>query len=504
MTKPKAKKPDAAPEGTAAGSPNDSGWAPVDPSFLMGGRSAAPAFPSAALPDRLRDTISAIASARCVNADLASASVLAITAGAIGNRLRLAITNRRTEPATLFVCLVVEPGEGKSEAIDIASESFRAMQRSSGPVQDSSSGVDHVVVRLERERNLRARLTLATDGVTPVPGLSHRVNGRRQLLLAETTVAGIRNALAAAPEGRAIVTDELLTIMNTAGGGEMIKARGLMLQAWDCKPYTFANARDGEVTIEALLLTILGATQPDRVRHLLGPAHDGMASRFLWCAPDVARTDALADSDGALDQLITALGRLADIEPLAKPGAYPRLVTVSPEARDVLRVANAGWNARMVLAPAVLKSLLARARAQALRLGFNMALGERALAGAELPGGEITGEDAARGVTLMDSYFLPMGERVITEFGRRDIDPPAVQLARYLARLDKPLVNARDDIRRGLGSPVRAAEEIARCLEELRLRGIVRPQARGPAQSGRPSKMWEVNPHLSKLLASAR
>ncbi len=503
MTKPKAKKPDAATNG-AAGNPNDGGWAPVDPSFLVGTRSAAPAFPSAALPDRLRDTISAIATARCVNADLVSASVLAITAGAIGNRVRMAITERRTEPGTLFVCLVVEPGEGKSEAIDIASEGFRAMQRSPGAVPNSNSGVDHIVVQLERERNLRARLTLAADGVTPVPGLSHCVSTRRQLLLAETTVAGIRNALAAAPDGRAIVTDELLAIMNVAGGGDMMKARGLMLQAWDGKPYTFVNARDGEVTIPALQVTILGATQPDRVRHVLGPAHDGMASRFLWSAPDVTRTDALADSDGALDQLIIALGRLAYIEPLGKPGAYPRLVTVSPEARAVLRVANAGWNTRMVLAPAVLKSLLARARAQALRLSFNMALGERALAGAELPGGEITGEDAARGVTLMDSYFLPMGERVITEFGRRDIDPPAVQLARFLARLDKPVVNARDDIRRGLGSPVRDAEEIAHCLEELRLRGIVRPQMRGPAHSGRPAKMWEVNPHLSKLLASAR
>ncbi len=31
-------------------------------------------------------------------------------------------------------------------------------------------------------------------------------------------------------------------------------------------------------------LTILGATQPDRIALLLGPAHNGMAPRFLWRA----------------------------------------------------------------------------------------------------------------------------------------------------------------------------------------------------------------------------
>jgi hypothetical protein len=499
-----AKKPketnNATPEGAArsAGGPV---WDPVDPTFLMGTRSAAPALPLTALPKRLGETISAIASARCVNLDLVAGSMLGIIAGAIGNRVRLSITESRTEPATLFVALVVEPAQGKTEAIDIVNESFLAMQRSA--VQEANARVDDIVVRLEQTRNQRARKALAAEGTSPVPDAKHRASGRGQLLLAEATVAGIRGALAATPAGRTIVNDELLTAMSITGGSEMIKARSLMLKSWDAKPHTFINGRDGEITIPALQLTIVGATQPDRVRYLLGPDHDGMASRFLWCAPDVTRVNALAESDGPLDQLITALGRLADIEPNGKPGAYPRLIPVSREARDVVDAANANWNQRMTLASPIQKSLMGRARAQALRLSLNLALGERALSGAELPGGEITGEDAERGVTLVNDYFLPMGERVVTEFGRRTIDAPAVQLARYLARLGKAVVSERGDIRRGVGSPVRDTEEIAQCMEELRLRGIVLPQAHDPAQSGRPSKSWNVNPNLSKLFTTA-
>ena len=307
--------------------------------------------------------------------------------------------------------------------------------------------------------------------------------------------------MAASPAGRVFVADELVNVMQLTGG-EAIRARGLLLESFDGKPRVIANARDGEITIEALQLTILGGTQPDRVPRLLGPAHDGMLPRFLWCAPNVERLDKIAESDGPFDDLIGALSRLADIEPRGEPGAYPRLIAISADAREVLRAANAEWNARMPMASILVKSLLARARTQSLRLAFNLALGERALANEDLPGGEITGADAARGVQLMDSYFLPMGQRVITEFNRRDIDSPAVELARFLASLGKPTVSARDDIRRGLGSPVRNADEIARHMEELSLRGIVRPQERAAQTSGRPAKLWVVNPNLAKVLKS--
>lgn len=479
----------------------EAGWVDIDPTFLANSRSPAPAFPLAVLPDRFRVMVSGIATARQVNLDLVAASALAVTAGAVGNRVRMAITERRTEPANLFICLVVEPGDGKTEAIDIAREPFNAVQAGASDKTVSPQQADHMLTQVEQRRNLDARKKLAAEGLSPVRDAAVAPSRRRQLLLSEATVAGVRDALAAAPDGRVVVSDELLTVMNLSGGNEAVKARGLLLEAFDGKPHVIANARDGEITIEALQLTILGATQPDRVALLLGSAHDGMAPRFLWCAPDVVRADEMAESDGPMGDLIVALKRLADIEPRGLPGAYPQLIAVSPEAREIFRAANAGWNERRAASSTIMKSFLARARTQALRLALNLSLCERALAGDELPGAGISGEDAQRGVELMDQYFLVMGERVVTEFNRREIEPPVVQLARHLARLRKPIINARDDLRRGLGSPVRDAEDVGKCMEELRLRGVVRPQQRA-TQAGRPSKDWEVNPKLWKLFPS--
>lgn len=479
-------------------------WADIDPAFFAGSRSAAPPFPLDALPARVRDTVSAIATARCVNIDLAAASTIAIVAGAIGNRVRLQITDRRTEPGTLFVALVVEPGQGKSEAIDIARECFEATQNgAAGEAQEPPAG-DHLVLQMEHGRHLSARKKLAAEGISPSRNSTQTSGGSRSLLLSEATVAGIRDALAVDPCGRTLLSDELLTVMNLTGGREAIRARGLLLEAFDGKRRVIVNARDGEIEIEALQLTILGATQPDRVPLLLGPAHDGLAPRFLWCAPDVLRFDAMADSDGPIDELITALTLLSDIRPNRQPGAFPQLIPVSVDAREALRVANANWNARMPMASALIKSLLARARTQALRLAFNLALCERALAGEALPGGAITAEDVERGVTLMENYFLPMGERVVTELTSRATEPASAQLARYLARLNKPVVNEREDIRRGVGSPVRDTGMIAECLEELRLRDIVKPQNTARSQSGRPAKNWEVNPRLTRLLTTVK
>src|SRR3954447_4300009 len=95
-----------------AGTPaaTEARWVDIDPTFLANSRSPAPAFPLAALPDRFRDMVSGIATARQVNLDLVAARARPGTGGAVGNRVRISITEPRTEPANLFICLVVEPG----------------------------------------------------------------------------------------------------------------------------------------------------------------------------------------------------------------------------------------------------------------------------------------------------------------------------------------------------------------------------------------------------------
>lgn len=471
----------------------DAGWIKLDWKELMATKSPAPAFPREALPPRLGETIASIATARCVNFDLMAAAILATTSGAIGNRVRIGLTESRAEPLTLFMVLVASPGEGKSEALGVSRTVLTAIEQ---PRSTVSSVVGPFADEIDRKRTVTALKAIARDGDAIVSdALSKSGGSGRRLLVTDFTVAGIRDALLDHPEGGVVLADELVGVMGVSGGADSMRSRAVMLEAHDGNPRVFVNARDGEICVPALQLTILGGTQPDRVGLLVGKAIDGMVPRFLWCAPDVARINELAESDGDMPALMAATGRLSTIKSGGKGNAFPTIIGVAPEARAVLAAANAGWNDRMANATVMSRSLLARARAQAIRLAGVMALAERALASeAPLPGEAITAAEAERGVMLMDRYFLPMAERATGELQHRAQETPAAQLARYLAQIGKPEVSARDDIRRGIGSPLRDADIIASAFEELRLRGFVRelPHS-GP---GRPAKRFLVNPSL--------
>jgi hypothetical protein len=74
---------------------------------------------------------------------------------------------------------------------------------------------------------------------------------KRKLLLSQATVAGICDGLVSSPEGRAFLADELINVMDTRIG-----ARTLLLEAFDGEPWVVRNARDGEILVDALQLTV--------------------------------------------------------------------------------------------------------------------------------------------------------------------------------------------------------------------------------------------------------
>lgn len=469
-------------------------WPEVNLNDLLATHSAAPAFPMDALPEKFRAVADSIATARYLNIDLVTCSLLATASGAIGNRVRLQVTNMAAEPLALFMILVAESGDGKTEAIGLGQAVFDDIEHRGSMI---SMPKDPVADAIDKARNLAARQAIAREGgiVAADPANVSGGSGRRRFVLTSFTMAGLRNALAERAEGMTAVNDEIIHIMglNSRGGADVVRARTIILKGFDGKPYQFESAA-GDVFVPALQLTILGGIQPDRIPLLLGTALDGMAPRFLWCAPDVVRFNAMPESDGELPQFMAAAGRLAAMEPARLPDRFYATMPISAEARQVMMDANADWDKRGERAPRLTKSLLARSRSQALRLAGVMALTERALAGEETPGGALSGDDAERGVMLMNRYFLPMAERATTELQHQKPETPAAQLARHLVTLGKKEINARADILRGVGSPLHDADVIATALEELRLRGYVRKVPH--IGLGRPASTYQVNPNL--------
>ena len=122
--KPKTSK--SSTENASAVSALELEWEDIDPAFFAGARSQAPTYPIEVLPQRFGSTVSAVAQARCVNIDFVASSLIAIASGAVGNRVRLAITARRTEPGVIFMaCLLYTSAPSVISAnLAIASKSF--------------------------------------------------------------------------------------------------------------------------------------------------------------------------------------------------------------------------------------------------------------------------------------------------------------------------------------------------------------------------------------------
>jgi hypothetical protein len=247
--------------------------------------------------------------------------------------------------------------------------------------------------------------------------------------------------------------------------------------------------------VPALQITILGGTQPDRVAAIVGRARDGLAPRFLWIAPEVDPIAAMARGSGPTAEWEATLRRIIRIEPLADGVRYAREILLSESARTPLEGAGTDWVRRQKDAEPSQRDFLSRARQQTIRLSAVIAQLESSLSGQDGAIAEIGAAEIERTIELVDSYFLPMAQRTFDLAGSpRDSD--AKRLARYFRRLGRRVINLRDDVHRGPGSPTKSPAAAAEAIAELQSRGVVREAAHDPDARGRPSVNVEVHPGL--------
>lgn len=483
---------------TAEITQNDPGlWTDADLSFLDPPVQAGPAFPVDVLPERTAALLVEFATVRRLSLDYVACAVIGAASAAIGNRARMLSFDGRLEPLTLFITLVGWPASGKGGAIAIARAPLTRIQDAllAAHVARAGNSSARLSTLAASFRSSVAR-RLSHEGVAEAEG-----NGTDEppgLLLSEYSVAGLIDELQHAPEGRTLISDELTGPLSGASGQSGLKARAMLLEAFDGQPYRKRLATKGLILVPALQVSILGCTQPDRVTVLVGQARDGLVPRFLWCAPEVEPTAALPDGAGPIEAFEAALARLVRIEPAGDEEGYSRAIPLAAKARLPLETAAATWITSQMQAEPTIRDVLARARQQAMRLSVVLALLEHALAGREGVIDVVEAADVARGIALMDRYFLPMSERTFAMAGTpRETD--TVRLARYLRRLGRAQVSLRDDLYRGVGSPVRTPAAVAEAVAELKARGLVREASRDPHARGRPGLLIEVHPGLIPL-----
>jgi hypothetical protein len=109
---------------------------------------------------------------------------------------------------------------------------------------------------------------------------------------------------------------------------------------------------------------------------------------------------------------------------------------------------------------------------------------------------EISASALQGAIRLIDSYFIPMAQRVFGEAAIPLEDQLGMELARWIIRADPKIFNARETRRKIRGS-LSDSKAMQQACDALSHAGWIRPMRRNPEPgAGRTPLNFEVNPKL--------
>jgi len=238
-------------------------------------------FPLDVLPAPAVGLVEAGAKAIGCPPDYLAVAAIATGAGAIGRSVSLKLKDGYFVPASLFACLVGPPSDGKTPALDAASEPLRSIGQALAEQHQA-----------EMERWEAECADLAADPKTkkqkpPAPPKARRID------IDDTTMEAIPPILEANPRGIIMIKDELsglLTGANQYKGGKG-NDRQVWLNIWSGTGIVKDRVGAGRaisIRCPHPLMTIVGGMQPDMLGELVDAKgrSDGLVERFLFTVPD--------------------------------------------------------------------------------------------------------------------------------------------------------------------------------------------------------------------------
>ncbi|MGE7469761.1 DUF3987 domain-containing protein [Bosea sp. NPDC003192] len=281
-------------------------------------------LPSNSVPSAVLPWIASEARRKGVPEAFAAACAVGAVSAAIGNSLRIQVRQHDTEwtePASLWICLVGEPGSGKSPII---SEALR-------PLRDQ----DRDWAQVDMPRHARWLETKRKPpGGIPLPEPSIR-----RAVVDDVTLEKQIKIHADNPRGILRAPDELVSLLGALGAYKKDGSadRGQMLRFFDGGSITVDRVSSAPVRADCALMSLLAGTQPEKIAKLTSDlGADGMLQRFLFFRHDGSRR---TGADEAPDrEAQEAYRRL--VRGLASAPAGCHILRMTPEAQAVFRAST--------------------------------------------------------------------------------------------------------------------------------------------------------------------
>lgn len=326
--------------------------------------------------------------------EVAGAGACAATAprgdGHPGPGAKLRISSSRVVLPILWAALVGDSGDGKNPSIERATE----------PIV---SRYDALLAKWEAQRE-------SGMDVPRPQALMQSSAGMEAIArwLSETGGAGIlRNGeLASFLRG--------LGQYKSGGGSDRYDA----MDMWSGEPVSIERVGQGgkkngiQIYVRSPRLSVVGGLVLDNVR-LLGSETDGLRARFLPALPSSQVIPNLDDGEPVPDSWNSAIRKLYEC-------TEERTWTLGPDARQIIRAAVDGWNARRMQGtdPVTVRTALAKADEQCLRIALVVSELESPGKGGEIPAWAAT--YAVKRVDYALGCWLAIGSDQTMAFSRKD------------------------------------------------------------------------------------
>jgi hypothetical protein len=494
----------APPQGGTGSTVDSHNWDDPDLSILDDRRGDLPEFPLDVLTEKWRNWVEPAARGAGVTPAHVAVPLIAIASSLIGTARRAKASRSFSQPMTTWAAIVGFSGTGKTPGIDATKRVLAFIERTR-KAKIAEMARNHET-RAESASAARKKWKKEVEAGTadgrpapPMPASAADPGAfvAPRLYVSDATIERMAVLLTANPRGILRLSDELASLflnMRRYSGGQ---DNEFWLEAWNGNPYVVERMSRPPVSVDYLLVGVVGGLQPDKVAKSFEEGHDGMYTRICFSWPPESEYQPLTDDVAEVEpDVINGLLRLVDL-PCGEDTFAPKTIPLSASARarfeqlrQFVHATKAGLDGRE-------REWLAKVPAHVLRLSGTLCLLDWSMiVGAPEPE-QIDDHFMSAAVRMVCDYFWPHSRAALRQIGFSERHANSRRVLRWIKATRSREVSIKD-IRRDALAQSLDAEQTEALVDGLVASGWLRPkqvQPSGP-RGGKPVRRWQVNPLL--------
>ena len=442
---------------------------------LLKQRGAPPEFPLQIFGDFWQMWLSDTAKSCGAPVDYVAGALLAAVSALIGNARRVSPYRGWEEPAALWIANVGNPSSGKSPASDPILCIIRDLEIDMAvgfedTLRDYQTAKESAAVKLDlwRDEVKDAAKKGFAAPLMPEAAMEPDEPIRSRIIANDTSIEKLGYLLSTHEKGLLFHRDELsgwLGGFDRYGGKD--GDRAFWIEAYGGRAYQIDRVKHPKpIRIAHMHVALLGGIQPDPLSKLLRSNDDGLAARFLWLWPEPI-PPSRPKSSPVNSEIAVKFQRIAKLSMQDNDGVKtPVVMPLSEQANAVFDEWRQEHFEMSKHANGLLASHFGKSPGHLLRLALAIEFLAWAITGGAEPM-EIGQKSIASAAHLIDGYFKPMAELLMTDVSIPESERHAATLAKWIVRTKPEVINLRK-IRReaGLGG-LRDANEMQAAADQL-------------------------------------